>query len=178
MRREETDSMGDAIEIPSAVGRLRLRPERDEDQAFRYRLFCDAREPEFALLAPAAFQQLMTQQFHAQILGYLACFPEARFDIVELSGEPIGRIVVDRSGEVVHIVDQAIAPPWRGRGIGTAIVRALMDEAQAAGVPLRVEGGSENDPSLRLYLRLGFTRVETVPRLTRLEWRPAPTAPR
>lgn len=173
MRPEGTDSMSDVLEIPSPVGMLHLRPEREADHDFRYRLFCGSRPPEFALLAPVAFQDVMTQQFHAQTLSYLARFPEARFDVVELSGEPIGRIVVDRPGEFLHIVDQAVVPQWRGRGVGTAIVRALMEEAQAAGVPVRVEGASENDPSLRLYRRLGFMPVHTVPLYTRLEWRPA-----
>jgi RimJ/RimL family protein N-acetyltransferase len=168
--------MDDVREIPSPVGVLRLRPEREDDRDFRYRLFCDSRQPEFALLAPAAFEQVMTQQFHAQILSYLGRFPQARFDIIELCGEPIGRIVVDRPGAVLHLADQAIVPRWRGRGVGTAIVRALMDEAQAAGVPVRVEGASESDPSLRLYLRLGFVPVETVPLYARLEWRPTADA--
>jgi ribosomal protein S18 acetylase RimI-like enzyme len=164
--------MSNVREIPSPVGLLHLRPEREADRDFRYRLFCDSREPEFALLAPVAFRDVMTQQFHAQTLSNLARFPEARFDIVELSSEPIGRIVVDRPGEFLHIVDQAVVPQWRGRGVGTAIVRALMDEAEAAGVPVRVEGTAENDPSLRLYLRLGFVPVESIPLYTRLEWRP------
>jgi ribosomal protein S18 acetylase RimI-like enzyme len=164
--------MDDVREIPCPVGMLRLRPEHEEDRAFRYRLFCDTREPEFALLAPAAFGQVMTQQFHAQTLSYLGRFPQARFDIIELSGEPIGRIVVDRPGDALHLVDLAIVPHRRGRGVGTAITRALMDEAQAAGVPVRLEGASEGDPSLQFYLRLGFVPVETVPRYMRLEWRP------
>jgi ribosomal protein S18 acetylase RimI-like enzyme len=170
--------MSDVREIPSPVGMLHLRPEREADRDFRYRLFCASREPEFALLAPVAFQEVMAQQFHAQSLSHLARFPEARFDIVELSGEPIGWIVVDRPGEFLHIVDQAIVPQWRGRGVGTAIVRALMDEAEAAGVPMRVEGAAEDDPSLRLYRRLGFMPVHTVPLYTRLEWRAAPTVSR
>jgi ribosomal protein S18 acetylase RimI-like enzyme len=168
--------MGDAHEIPSPVGTLRVRPERAADRDFRYRLFCASQPPAFAVLAPAAFAQIMTQQFHAQTLAYLSQFPQARFDIIELSGEPIGRIVVDRPGSVLHIVDQAIVPQWRGRGVGTAIARALMDEAQAAGVPVRIEGSSESDPSLRLYRRLGFVAVATAAPHTRLEWPPTPTA--
>jgi len=163
--------MSDVREIPSPVGMLRLRPEREGDQDFRYRLFCASQGPEFALLAPAAFEQVMTQQFHAQTLSYLSQFPQASFDIIELSGEGVGRMVVDRPGPVLHIVDQAIVPRWRGRGIGTAIVRALMDEAKAAGVPVRIEA-SQGDPLLPFYRRLGFIPDETVALYTRLEWRP------
>jgi len=164
------DAQGDSIEIPSPAGPVHLRPERDGDREFRYRLFCDSRQPEFALLAPPVYQQVMAHQFHAQTVGYRDQFPQARFDIIELAGERIGRIVVDRPGTMVHIVDQAIVPALRGRGIGTAIMRALMDEAQAAGLPVRLEVASENDPSFRLYQRLGFVTIETVPLYMKLEW--------
>jgi ribosomal protein S18 acetylase RimI-like enzyme len=165
--------MKETFDITTPAGTVRVRPEREEDREFRYRLFCDSRQPEFALLlAPAAFQQIMMHQFHAQMVGYRAQFPQARFDIIELSGEPIGRIVVDRPGNMLHIVDQAIVPELRGRGIGTAVMRALMDEASAAGLTVRLEVASENDPSLRLYRRLGFVAIETVPLYMSLEWRP------
>jgi ribosomal protein S18 acetylase RimI-like enzyme len=164
--------MNEMIEVPSPVGLLQLRPEREEDRDFRFQLFCDSRQPEFAsLLAPPAYQQIMNHQFHAQTVSYRTEFPEARFDIVELSGEPIGRIVVDRPGTMLHIVDHVIATQWRGRGIGTALMRALMDEAGAAGLPVRLEVVSENDPAYRLYQRLGFVPIETVPLYMALEWR-------
>ena len=164
--------MNETIEVQSPVGVLQLRPEREEDRDFRFQLFCDSRQPEFALLlAPPAYQQVMNHQFHAQTVGYRTQFPHARFDIIELSGEPIGRIVVDRPGTEVHIIDQAIVPPLRGRGIGTALMRALMDEAGAAGLPVRLEVQSEQDPAYRLYRRLGFVPFETQPLCMRLEWR-------
>lgn len=160
------------LDVATPVGVVRLRPERDDDREFRYRLFCDSRQPEFALLlAPADFQRVMMHQFHAQTVGYNSQFPQGRFDIIELDGRPIGRIVVDRPGSRVHIIDQAIVPELRNRGIGTAIMRALMDEARRSGIPVWLEVASANDPSLKLYLRLGFVPIETVPLYIRLEWR-------
>ncbi len=166
--------MDDILHIPSPAGPVRLRPERDDDRDFRYQLFRDSRQPELALLPAPIYQQIMAQQFHAQTVGYRGQFPRARFDIIELDGERIGRIVVDRPGTMVHIVDQALVPARRGRGIGTAILRALMEEARAAGLPLRLEVGSENNAAFRLYQRLGFARIDAQASYTRLEW-PAPT---
>jgi ribosomal protein S18 acetylase RimI-like enzyme len=160
------------IEIDSPVGALKLRPERDEDHDFRYRLFCDSRQPEFALLLPpTAFEQVMRFQFQAQTTSYRAEFPRARFDLIELDGRPIGRIVVDRPDGMVHIVDQAIVPELRNKGIGTAIMRFLMDEARAAELPVRLEVASQNDPSMRLYLRLGFVPVASAALYIAMEWR-------
>jgi ribosomal protein S18 acetylase RimI-like enzyme len=169
--------MSGATEILSPVGVVSLRRERNEDRDFRYRLFCDSRAPEFALLlAPGIFEQVMAHQFQAQTVGYGAEFPQASFDIIETAERPIGRIVVDRPGTMLHLVDLAIIPELRGRGIGTAVMRALMDEARWANIPVQLEVASENDPSLQLYLRLGFVPTETVPLYTRLEWRPPAAA--
>jgi ribosomal protein S18 acetylase RimI-like enzyme len=165
--------MHDAIEVSSPVGVLTLRPEQEEDHDFRFRLFCDSRPPEFALLlAPAVFEQIMRFQFQAQTMSYRAEFPGAHCDIIELSGRSIGRIVVDRPGTMLHIIDQAIVPQLRNRGVGTAIMRALMDEARAARLPVRLEVASDNDPSMHLYLRLGFVPIERVPLYVQMEWCP------
>lgn len=162
------------IAITSPVGVLQLRPECPDDRAFRFQLFCDSRPPEWDVvpLDPAVRAQIMQHQFHAQTTTYAARFPKARFDIIELGSERIGRIVVNRPGTVVHIVDHAIVPALRNRGIGTAIMRGLMDEARAAKLPVRLKVASSNDPSLRLYLRLGFVPIETIPAYIELEWPP------
>jgi ribosomal protein S18 acetylase RimI-like enzyme len=175
MTRTDVDDPASAAppDIPSPAGVVRLRPEREGDRDFRYQLFCDSRQPEFALvLPPDVFQQLMAHQFQAQTVSYRAQFPHARFDIIELDGRPIGRIVVDRPGNQLHLIDQAIVPELRGRGIGTAIMRALMDEAAARRVPVMLEVASSNDPSMRLYLRLGFVPTETTEPYIELAWTP------
>lgn len=152
---------------------MNLRPETPADRAFRYQLFCDSRLPEWyaAEFPPGVREQLLAHQFEAQTASYPMQFPQARFEIVELDGEPIGRIVVDRPGDHIHIVDQAITPQMRGRGLGTAIMRALMDEAAAGQIPVRLKVASANDPSMQLYLRLGFRTIEVHPMYLDMEWR-------
>ena len=67
----------------------------------------------------------MRLQFQAQTTSYRAQFPAAQFDIIELDGRPIGRIIVDRNNARLLIVDQAIVPELRNRGIGTALMRSV-----------------------------------------------------
>jgi ribosomal protein S18 acetylase RimI-like enzyme len=115
-------------------------------------------------------------------MSYRANFPNARFDIIECDRLPVGRIVVDRPGAVLHIVDQAIVPSLRGQGLGTTIMKALMDEAGRAGLAMRLQVASTNEPSMRLYLRLGFVPIKTDLLHIEMEWRapadPAPESPR
>jgi len=170
--------MDEIVEIASARGPLRLRPEREDDQAFRLQLFRDSR-PELSMLplAPEMREQLIHHQFNAQTVGYRTQFPRARFDIIELDGAPIGRIVVDRPGTAIHIIDQAIVPAWRNLGLGTTIMRALMQEAAGAGLPMRLMVFSGNDPSRRLYERLGFVPVRETGTHVEMEWRAGGEAP-
>jgi ribosomal protein S18 acetylase RimI-like enzyme len=178
MRKSANDLVGamhvtDPVVISSPIGALRLRPEGPQDRAFRFDLFCKSRLPEWDLvrLDPALRQQLMQMQFEAQTKSYAAEFPNARFDIIELEAKPIGRIVVDRPGDQIHIVDQAIVPELRSRGAGSAIMRALMDEAAAADMPVRLVVADANDPSRRLYLRLGFRHLDEAVMYMKMEWR-------
>jgi ribosomal protein S18 acetylase RimI-like enzyme len=164
--------MDEIIEIASPRGTLRLRPEREDDRAFRLQLFRDSR-PELSMLPlePAMRDHLVHHQFNAQTVGYRTQFPRARFDIIELDGAPIGRIVVDRPGGAIHIIDQAIAPAWRNLGLGSTIMRALMQEASELGLPVRLMVFSGNDPSRRLYERLGFVPIREIPTHIEMEWR-------
>jgi len=158
--------------LPSPLGELTFRPERAEDADFRYALFRRSRGPEWdqAPIEPALLEQIMRHQFQAQSVGYSGQFPQAAFEIIELEGEPIGRIVIDRPGDQIHLVDLAIVPARRGQGAGEAIMRALMGEAAAAGVPVRLEVASSNDPSFRLYQRLGFRQTAETPMYLAMEW--------
>ena len=166
--------MNDTSTMPSPAGDLTMRPEREDDEAFRFELFCASRQPEFArLLAPDVLETIMRQQFHAQTVSYRGRFPRARGDIIEMAGKQIGRIMVDRGEKVLHIVDQVITPELRNRGIGTTVMRALMDEARRTNRVVRLGVAAANEQALRLYRRLGFAPIETKEHYQWLEWRPA-----
>ena len=51
----------------------------------------------------------------------------------------------------------AVAEDWRGRGLGTALIEALADEARLRGyASLRLDVADQNDRARALYQRLGF----------------------
>ena len=74
-------------------------------------------------------------------------------------GEPAGRLYVNRGRSEIRIVDIALLPEHRGNEIGTALLRDLLAEADAAGkrVTIHVE---RLNPALGLYDRLGFSVAE------------------
>lgn len=139
--------------------RLRLRPARAEDEAFLYRLYVSTRADEVAAwgLDPETLGPLLRMQYAGQRGQYAAQFPAADHRIVLLDGRPAGRIYVDRSEERLLLIDVAVLPEHRGQGVGTTLVRSLLEEAATRPVDLSVV---RTNPARRLYERLGFAVVE------------------
>jgi ribosomal protein S18 acetylase RimI-like enzyme len=78
--------------------------------------------------------------------------------VIEVDGARAGRFYVDRRSDDIRIVDITLLPEYRARGIGTALIGALLDEAAGCGqrVSIHVE---RNNRARRLYERLGFDEV-------------------
>jgi ribosomal protein S18 acetylase RimI-like enzyme len=135
-----------------------LRPEVEADAPFRLALFKASRGPGWEQLPLPAdmLAKVMEQQFNAQIQGYRAAYPRARLEIITVDVEPVGRLATDRSADALHLIDIAVVAERRGQGIGGAILRALMDEAAAAGAPVTLQVARDNLAAQRFYHRLGF----------------------
>ena len=71
-------------------------------------------------------------QFNAQHSYYHDQFKQADFDIIEQDMLAIGRLYVDRREDEIRIIDIALLPEYRGKGIGGGIMRTLIDEATGA----------------------------------------------
>ena len=137
-----------------------LRPITAQDFPFLYRVFVTTR-PDITTLPwddsqKAAF---LGMQFQAQHSHYQSHFPEAAYLVVENSGEPIGRLYVDRRSDKIHILDITLLPEHRGCGIGGKLLQDLVDEGTAVGKPVSLYVERENT-ARELYRKLGFEPCE------------------
>jgi len=101
----------------------------------------------------------LRQQFTAQHTYYQQHFATASFQVVLRGAAMVGRLYVDRGPTEIRIVDIALLPEYRGQGLGTTLVRDLLDEATRDGkvVTLHVE---RFNPAVAWYRRLGFELVD------------------
>jgi ribosomal protein S18 acetylase RimI-like enzyme len=134
-----------------------LRPVSGEDRDFLIDLYDSVREPELAHVPwdAATRRAFIEHQFSAQDTHYRQYYPGATLDIIELDGEPVGRLYVHRGPSDVRIMDIALAPAFRGRGIGTGLLHRLMAEADESDRKLSIHV-EMNNPARMLYERLGF----------------------
>jgi ribosomal protein S18 acetylase RimI-like enzyme len=139
------------------VGDPCLRPVAGGDRAFLVDLYGSVREPELAHVPwdDATRRAFVEQQFAAQDEHYRQNYPGATLDVVELGGEPAGRLYVHRGPSDIRIMDIALAPEFRGRGIGTELLRGLMAEADESRRKLSIHV-EMNNRARNLYERLGF----------------------
>jgi GNAT superfamily N-acetyltransferase len=114
----------------------------------------------------------LRMQFDAQHRFYQEQYPDASFQIILAGDSPIGRLYVDRGPEAICIVDIALLTEHRGAGIGSAILRDLLAEADRAQKPVRIHVERFN-PAFRLYQRLGFVVIDDVGVYLHMERPPA-----
>jgi ribosomal protein S18 acetylase RimI-like enzyme len=154
------------------AGDIVLRPEEPCDEPLLFEWYASTREEELAMTGwdNAARNQFLNLQFRAMRQGYRSMFPRGQFSIILANGTPVGRVVVDRSAEEIHVVDIVVSPAQRGRSIGARIINALIEEARQARKPVRLQV-LKNSRAIGFYQRLGFSRISQTDIYEQMEWR-------
>jgi GNAT superfamily N-acetyltransferase len=152
-----------------------LRPIREEDMEILFRLYASTRADEMAAVVDWTNEQkeaFLRMQFQAQHAWYQEHYVGAQFDLLLVDGVPAGRLYVHRREAEIRLMDISLLPEHRNSGIGSSLVRKLMEAAEAVGKPLTIHVEKYN-PAMRLYLRLGFKSIEDRGPYDLLEWRPS-----
>jgi ribosomal protein S18 acetylase RimI-like enzyme len=149
-----------------------LRPIRPEDEELLYRVYASTRVEELRAVpwADAEKAAFLHMQFEAQHRYYQENYTSSVFDVVMVDGAPAGRLYVARWPEELRVIDVALLPEFRGRGVGAALLGSLCAEAAAKGLPVRIHVERGNR-ARSLYERLGFRMIADRGVYLFLEWR-------
>lgn len=156
---------------------VHLRTIYEEDLPRLFEIYASTRVEELALVPDWPEEQKMaflSQQFVAQHQYYQEFYKGAEFQLILLEEEVIGRLYVHwlYSPQEVRIMDIALLPAYRGRGIGSELIKVVQQKGAEMGktVTIHVE---YNNPALQLYQRLGFQKIgEFNSVYYLLEWKP------
>lgn len=156
---------------------LDLQPVKAEDEPFLFEVYASTRADEMKMVGWDKPQQevFLRMQFNAQRSSYAAQFPNADYRVVVQDGQPAGRLIVDRSGEDILLIDIALLPGFRNLGIGSTVMKQLIAEAVATHKPLKLHVEKFNR-ALRLYERLGFSAVGDNGIYVEMIWQPDQSA--
>ena len=103
---------------------------------------------------------------------YQSRFPDGDYRVIVINDRPAGRIWVGSDDEQIRLLDIAILPEFQNRGVGTILLRRLIDEASQANKFLRHMVFVLNNDAHRFYERLGFAVIEDFGAYKHMEWRP------
>lgn len=138
-------------------GPLDARAPTAADAAFLFALYLAARPDLGALPVPrGVIEGIARHQQALQAADYATRFPHAETWVVEQDGAPVARLVLERDGQRLRVVDLAVATHARRRGIARMLLTALQEEGEGkCAIVLRVLVG--NDAARALYERQGFS---------------------
>jgi ribosomal protein S18 acetylase RimI-like enzyme len=155
---------------------IELRLTEPGDRDFLLAVYGSTRADELALVPWSQTEKaaFVASQFEAQDLAYHQTYPDAQFLLVVADGQRIGRLYLDRVDDELRVIEIALLPEHRGRGIGSGLMTSIAALADREGrsVTLHVEPWN---PAKRIYERLGFAS-EGVSGIYEFMRRPATTA--
>jgi ribosomal protein S18 acetylase RimI-like enzyme len=132
-----------------------LRPATTADYAFLYDLYVATMKPYVT--------QLWGWDERWQVEHFGQRFAPDRLRLVMADGRQIGVLEVEERSSELFLANLRILPAFQRQGWGTRILRDLLLQAHAAGVPMTLQVLRVNYAARRLYERLGFRVIEETP---------------
>ena len=161
----------------SAMSTLVVRPALPQDEIFLYDLYSAILGPQFALavnINATQREHLIRLQFRGQMYTYTQLYPNSCYHIVLLDSKPVGRLWVAPGDREFRLVDIAMHPGVQSKGLGTAVIQRLQQEATNARLPIRSTVSKFNPGALRFHKRVSFHIVREDEMNYFMEWTPIP----
>lgn len=141
--------------------KISFRKVNEIDFPFLRKVYRSTREEELSRsgMSEGDKSRFIELQFNAQHAHYSQAYKDAEFDLILLDDLPAGRLYIWRTESQIRIMDIALLTDFQGKGIGTNILRSIIQESEKTDkkISLHVE---YYNPAVRLYERLGFKKVD------------------
>lgn len=140
---------------------ISIRSISSSDFAFLKRVYRSTREDELQLTGWDETQKskFIEFQFNAQHSHYTNAYDGAELNLILLKNIPVGRLYLWKTKIQIRIMDIALLPDYRGKGIGTRILNSLVQESEESGKKLSIHV-EYNNPALHFYEKLDFKKTD------------------
>jgi len=151
-------------------GALTGRAPHATDAVFLAALYLATRPDLGALPVPrSVIEGIARHQQQLQVEEYAQRYPTAETWLLTDGNEALGRVVLDWTNDTLRVVDLAVAPHVRRRGVARAVLGALQDVCMGQRtMTLRVR--RENTAARALYAACGFAVVRDDGATLELAW--------
>lgn len=158
---------------PKPVVNVALRDVLPADEEFLLAVYTSTRADELAQVnwAPGQKEVFVRWQFDLQRKEYDTRYPQARYQVVLVNNQPAGRIWIGEDETQIRLLDIGLLEEFQNSGVGTILVKELIEEAIKKDKPLRHMVFVLNNNAHRFYERLGFVTIEDLGGYKHMEWR-------
>lgn len=130
-----------------------LRPAISSDREFLFTLFIQTMK--------LVVEQTWSWDNEWQRADFDRRFSSYTVSIIEINEQAIGGLFVEDSEGSVFVHELQLLPALQNRGVGTAVMRGVIDRATRRGVPVDLTVVPANHRAQRFYERLGFEVIGT-----------------
>jgi ribosomal protein S18 acetylase RimI-like enzyme len=169
---ERPDSLSTAPLIPKQLA-VTTRPMNDDDSMLLFELYASSRADELSRSGWATPQQrsFFRMQAQNQERYFQRHYDHLDRRTICINGFSAGRLLVDRPAHGITIVDLALLPAFRGRGVGSLLIRCVLEEAAERDLPVHMDL-AKNNATVATCERLGFRFAEDLGDRWHLVWNP------
>jgi GNAT superfamily N-acetyltransferase len=133
---------------------MELLPATEQDRSFVEAIYFETQRPIIEELFGWRGDAFESANFRSKF------YHEHDTSIIVVDGEAVGWLAVRRDPQQIYLDGIYLTTSAQNRGIGTSILRTLMDEAKVARLPLRLSAAKINR-AVTLYERLGFSATHS-----------------
>ncbi len=142
---------------------ISFKEESSKDKEFLLSLYASTREEELSYTTMSQIEKkiFINMQFDLKQSYYKKNYKDAEFLILKRKKQDIGRIVVDEREDHIHLVDIAIIKKMRSKGLGSFILKQLIENTNSKNKLFTLSVSLDNYKAISLYKKLGLHIVKT-----------------
>jgi len=155
------------------VNSITVRPVAPGDEELLLKVYKSSRGDDLRGLGwdEERISEFLGMQYEAQQHFHESEYQRANDEIILLTGEPAGRLIVERREYEIRCIDVVLLPEHRNNGVGAFLISRLQDEARRENKPLRLQV-IRFSRAVNLFERAGFVRTSETGTHFQMEWTP------
>ena len=140
--------------------KVSMRPAAQEDEQFLYSVSCvNMRD---------VVEQTWGWDDVWQLAEFDRRFRQCSVSVIEVESRAVGGLFLEERSDSLCVHELQIAPAFQGRGIGTAVVKTVIEQGASRGLLVALSVVSATPRAVSLYERLGFRVTQVEPPFVRM----------